>query len=86
MHISLYCCYSSIWSRGEIDLNSLENQLKTSLVHSLCDFVCEYYAFTAPLCEPPSELHQEMATALANEDQQPMTNSKGERDYVCSAA
>ena len=48
--------------------------------------MCEYYAFTAPLCEPPSELHQEMATALANEDQQPMTNSKGERDYVCSAA
>ena len=41
---------------GGMDLADLEQKLFMSVQHALCDFVCEYYALTAPLCEPPIEV------------------------------
>ena len=37
-------------------MEQLETQLYTSVRHALCDLVCEYYAFTAPLCEVPHDV------------------------------
>lgn len=68
----------SIWSRGDIVLKSLKEQLTKACVHSLCDFVCEFYAFTAPLCQPPDELFDDMASVSAHEDHLFMANNKGE--------
>ena len=56
----------------------MENQLKTSLVHSLCDLVCEFYAFTAPLCEPPPQLQKDLADLIAQEEQHSYHNNRGE--------
>ncbi|XP_067949476.1 KICSTOR complex protein SZT2-like [Watersipora subatra] len=67
----------SIWSRGVMDLQVMENQLKTSLVHSLCDLVCEFYAFTAPLCEPPPQLQKDLADLIAQEEQHSYHNNRG---------
>ena len=48
-----------------------------ALRHSLCDFVCEYYAFTAPLCEVPPELATEAALSIHEENMTSLNTSKG---------
>lgn len=43
-----------------MDPQCLEDLLYKSVRHALCDLVCEYYAFTAPLCQVPPELVTEV--------------------------
>ena len=60
--------FFSMWCKGEIDRPSLEEMLIKALRHSLCDYVCEYYAFTAPLCEAPPDLAAEAALSIHEEN------------------
>lgn len=67
----------SIWCTGEIDRACLDELLMKALRHALCDFVCEYYAFTAPLCEVPHELMSELASIQHEESIGSLSNTRG---------
>lgn len=58
-----------------MDVQCLEDLLYRTVRHALCDMVCEYYAFTAPLCHVPPELITEAATADESQKQDDIASS-----------
>ena len=70
-----------MWCKGEIDRPSLGEMLIKALRHSLCDYVCEYYALTAPLCEVPPDLAAEAALSIHEENLASLNNHKG--GWIC---
>lgn len=46
----------SIWERGDIDIDTFEETLLSSLKHSLCDAFLEFQLFSTPICFVPKLL------------------------------
>lgn len=55
-----------IWQRGSLDLRQLRDRLTTSVCHSLCDLVMEFFLLTASTCSLPSGLQDQRTLPVAS--------------------
>ncbi|XP_025109017.1 KICSTOR complex protein SZT2-like isoform X3 [Pomacea canaliculata] len=65
-----------IWQRGSLDLRQLRDRLTTSVCHSLCDLVMEFFLLTASTCSLPSGLQDQRTLPVASLPSSPVFQKK----------